>query len=296
MILLIGATGFLGPVVLEKLLEKDYKVKCLVRSDSNRNKLEEVSKRLKKEKDVTFNIGTLQSEDSIFTNLKEIDSAIYLVDLENTYLVRNFLRASKRANLKRAIFISSTTVLLPMESKIKEKKLNSENLIKDSELNWTILRPTMIYGTSDDENFSKMINFIKKRGFFVVFGNGQNLIQPIYVEDVADAILSVLENSKTYKKTYEICGKEPIKYIDMLKVVKTRMGRPFRIIHFPITFSKFLISIYNKFTRTPVLTPDQIERMKVDKVYSYDKAFRDFAFLPKSFEYGIEKLIQKIDP
>lgn len=299
MILLIGATGFLGPVVLEKLLEKGYSVRCMIRRDSNKDKLIQVSQRLDKKEKLSFSIGTLQSEDSIFTNLKGMDCAIYLVDLENTYFVRNFLRASIRASLTRAVFISSTTVLLPIESKVKERKLESENLIKESSLNWTILRPTMIYGTPDDPNFSKMINFIKKRGFFVVFGDGQNLIQPIYIEDVAEAIVSILENPRTYKKVYEICGKEPIKYIDMLKIVKNKiaekMGRRFRIIHLPISFGKFLISIYNKFSKTPILTPEQIERMRIDKAYSYDEAFRDFGFSPKTFEYGIERLIEKMN-
>lgn len=291
MILLIGATGFLGPVVLEKLLEKNYKVKCLVRSDSNRSKLLKVSKRLGKE--IIFSIGTLQSEDSIFNNIKDVSSVIYLVDLENTYLVKNFLRAAKRTNLKRVVFISSTTVLLPLETRIKEAKTNSENLIKKSDLDYTILRPTMIYGSCDDENFSKMIDFIKRKGFFVTFGSGENLIQPVYIEDVADAIVSVLENSKTYKKTYNICGKEPLKYIDMLKIVQDKMGKRFKIIKLPLNLSRFLVSIYNKLSKRPLLTPDQIERMKVNKAYSYKEAEQDFGFSPKSFEYGIEKLIRE---
>ena len=289
MILLIGATGFLGPVVLEKLLEKKHSVKCLVRPDSSRIKLEEVANR--KNRELSFSTGTLQSEDSIFNSIKDVNAVIYLVDLKNTYLVKNFLQAARRTSLKRVVFISSTTVLLPMKNKVKESKINSENLIKKSNLDYTILRPTMIYGSEDDENFSKMIRFIKMRGFFITFGSGENLIQPIHIEDVADAAVNVLENSKTYKKTYEICGKEPLKYNQMLKIVRNKMKKQFIIIKLPISLSKFLVSIYSKISKNPALTPDQIERMGIDKSYSYKQAEADFNFSPISFENGIEKLI-----
>ena len=293
MILLIGATGFLGPVVLEKLLEKKHSVKCLVRPDSSRIKLEEVANR--KNRELSFSTGTLQSEDSIFNSIKDVNAVIYLVDLKNTYLVKNFLQAARRTSLKRVVFISSTTVLLPMKNKVKESKINSENLIKKSNLDYTILRPTMIYGSEDDENFSKMIRFIKMRGFFITFGSGENLIQPIHIEDVADAAVNVLENSKTYKKTYEICGKEPLKYNQMLKIVRNKMKKQFIIIKLPISLSKFLVSIYSKISKNPALTPDQIERMRINKSYYYKQAEVDFNFSPISFENSIKKLIKKIE-
>lgn len=293
MVLIIGATSFLGPVVLEKLLKKNHKVSCLVRSDSKRDKLLKASEKATKE--IIFSIGTLQSEDSIFNNIKDIDSIIYLVGLENTYFIKNFLRSAARTKLKRAVFLSSTTVLLPFESIIKEAKITSENLIKNSNLNWTILRPTMIYGSIDDTNFSKMIDFIKRKGFFITFGSGENLIQPICIEDVADAAVNVLDNSNTYRKVYEICGKEPITYNEMLKIVQDKMEKPFKIIKLPLNLSSFLISLYNKFSKNPVLTSAQIERMKIDKAYYYEEAIKDFGFSPKSFEYGIGKLIDKLD-
>ncbi|MBC7333577.1 MAG: SDR family oxidoreductase, partial [Actinobacteria bacterium] len=61
MILLIGATGFLGPVVLEKLLEKGYSVRCMIRRDSNKDNLIQVSQRLGMKEKLSFSIGTLQS-------------------------------------------------------------------------------------------------------------------------------------------------------------------------------------------------------------------------------------------
>ncbi len=293
MVLLIGAAGFLGPVVLKKVLEKNYAVSCLVRTSSNRTSLLNIARSAGKK--LAFDTGTLQSGDSIITSLKKARSIIYMVDLKYTNLLETFLKTVIRTKVKRVIFISSTTVLTPPDSTIKNQKINSENLIKKSGLDYTILRPSMIYGCPDDTNFSRMIRFIKKRGFFITFGSGNNLIQPVYIEDVARAAVEVLENKKTYRKIYNLAGKEPLKYNEMIEIVRTRMGKQFKLIKFPIGFSKLLISLYGKIARNPALTPGQIERMRIDKAYSYHQAAADFNFSPLDFKDGIEKLIKELE-
>lgn len=293
MVLLIGATGFLGPHVLEKLLEDGFEVTCLVRTSANVSKLEETAATAGMK--AALATGTLQSSDSIISPLKKADSAVYMVDLEHTDLLKNFLDAARRAGLKRAAFISSTTVLVPLGSTVKERKLRSEELIKKSGLDYTILRPSMIYGSKNDGNFSKMIEFIKKRGFFVTFGSGDNLIQPVYIKDVAKAIASVIDNKRTYGRIYNIAGREPIKYSRMLEIVKSRLNRQFKVIRIPIGIAGFFVSIYAAISRNPSLMPDQIERMGIDKAYSYREAARDFNFSPVDFEDGIKRLIKELE-
>jgi len=292
MVLLIGAAGFLGPPVLKKLLENNYDVDCLVRADSDRSRLLDAARAAGKK--IKFNTGTLQSGDSIISAIKKAKSAVYMIDLKYTHLLETFLNTVKRTELKRVVFISSTTVLIPLESMVKKQKIYSENLIKNSGLDYTILRPSMIYGSKNDINFSKMIRFIKRKGFFITFGSGNNLIQPIYIEDVANSIVSVLNNKKTYRKTYNIAGKDPLKYNEMLDIVRNKLKKKFKVIKIPIKLGILLISIYSKISKNPSLVPDQIERMVINKSYSYDKARADFNFSPTSFENGIEKLIKEL--
>ena len=80
LILVIGATCFIGLPVVKRLLEKDYKTKCLIRTDSDLSQLKELAAKSKKE--IIFNTGNLQSEDSIFGSLKDADAVIYLADLK----------------------------------------------------------------------------------------------------------------------------------------------------------------------------------------------------------------------
>jgi nucleoside-diphosphate-sugar epimerase len=293
MVLLIGATSFLGPYVLKALLSKNHKVNCLVRPSSSRTALSSIAKSAGK--NIDFSTGNLESGDSIITLVKKAGSVIYIVDLKYTHLLETFLKTAARTGLKRVIFISSTTVLIPFESRIKSQKINSENLIKKSGFDYTILRPSMIYGSKNDPNFSKMIKFIKDKGFFITFGSGNNLIHPIYIEDVAEAVSSIINNKKTYKKIYNIAGKSPLKYNDMLKIVKEKLKKNFRVIKLPLRISSLFISLYSRASKKPLLTGDQIARMGVDKAYSYRKAREDFGFSPISFEKGIEELIKKLD-
>lgn len=292
MIYLAGATSFLGSRILEKLIDDNKKVVCLSRSMQARQKLEKIQKEYPGNIEITG--GNLLSSDSLVYGLKNVDKAIYVVRLEYHKYVKNFIEAAIKCNIKRVVFISSTTVLLPTELKVKEEKLLSEKSIKNSGLDYTILRPSMIYGGNGDNNFSKMLVFIKRKRFFVVFGSGENLIQPVYVNDIASAVLSVLENEKTIGKTYELAGKYPLKYNEMLKIVREKLRFPFRIIRLPLEMSKFAVSIYKQIVKKADLDTDQIDRMKINKVYPYSNAANDFGYSPLSFEEGIEKEISEL--
>lgn len=292
MIVLIGATSFIGPTVLENLLKKGYQVKCFIKTGDDISKLQKTASLANKE--IIITRGNLNSADTIFSCTKGTEAIVYLTDLKHSYYVQNTLSAASRAGIKRIVFLGSTTVLVPVDSQIKKAKMASEKAIQASKLDYTILRASMIYGSEDDTNFSRMIKYIKDKGYFYLFGRGQNLIQPVYIEDVAQAIAEVIPNEKTYRKTYELAGKEPIRYLEMLDIVKEKMGLDFKIRKVPLGLAHFMVSIYSRLSKNPSLTPDQIKRLSYDKTYSYSQAQQDFGFSPISFDQGIEKLIKKL--
>ena len=292
MIVLIGATSFIGPSVLEKLLHKGYEVKCFLKSGEDSPLLKEAAANAKKE--ITLARGNLNSADSVYSSVKGAEAVVYLTDLKRSCYVQNTLSAAARAGVRRLVFLGSTTVLVPQESRVKKDKVASEQMIQKSGTDYTILRASMIYGSEDDTNFSKMIRFINKKGYFYLLGNGKNLIQPVYIEDVAQALAEVVGNKVTYGKTYELAGKEPITYSQMLEIVKEKMGLDFKIKKLPLGLAKLGVSLYCKLGKNPEVGPDQIERLKIDKAYSYAQAQKDFGFSPLGFGEGIEKLVKKL--
>ncbi len=274
------------------LVQRGLDFSCLIRHGSSAAPLKQLSSAYQKE--IRAVPGNLLSEDSIYVSLDQVDQVIYLVRLEYEDLLKNFISAAKRRGVKRVVFISSTTVLVPADTDIKRAKIASEERIQNAGLDYTILRPSMIYGGIGDNNFSKMVSFIERRGFFLTFGKGANRIQPVYVGDVAKAILDILDNERTHQKTYELSGARSLRYEDMLKIVRRKLGYDFKIIRLPIAASEAALCLLNKIIKRPMLNTDQINRMRYDKVYDHMEAKKDFGYEPLSFEEGIERLIQKM--
>ena len=161
--------------------------------------------------------------------------------------------------------------------------------IKKKYNNITILRPTMIYGRNDI-NISKLIKFMKKFKFFPIFGSGKNFMQPIYVEDLSESYFSVIKfKKKTFNKSYNLPGKKPIRYIDLLKTIEKKLNEKIYFFNLPILLSIFLVKIFQIvfFGKIPVNT-SQVKRLTEDKTFDYTGARKDFSFNPRSFEEGIE--------
>ena len=148
----------------------------------------------------------------------------------------------------------------------------------------------MVYGTSRDINMSRLIKFMDTFKIFPIFGNGQNYMQPIYIEDLANAYYNVIKfKEQTFNKRYILAGKEPLKYNDILKIIEKKLEKKIFFIKIPLSLSIFLIKICEIiFFGKLHINASQVERLSEDKIYDYSQAKKDFLFNPKEFEEGIE--------
>tara|TARA_B110000003_G_scaffold123537_1_gene125922 strand:- start:201 stop:803 length:603 start_codon:yes stop_codon:yes gene_type:complete len=167
-------------------------------------------------------------------------------------------------------------------------RIEKEILKKNS--NITILSSTMIYGTPRDINMSRLIKFMDKFKIFPIFGNGKNYMQPIYIEDLANAYYEVIKlKDKTFNKRYILAGKKPIKYIDILRLIEKKLNKKIYFIKIPLSLSLFFIKICEIiFFGKLHINTSQVKRLSEDKIYDYSDAEKDFLFKPKTFEEGIE--------
>jgi len=145
----------------------------------------------------------------------------------------------------------------------------------------------MIYGSPRDRNMWRLIRFIRYSPIVPVFGDGNYLQQPIYVGDVAQAIVSCLCHDRTIGKSYNIAGKYPLTYNQVIDTIAGEMKERIRKVHVP---SGPIISLLKFFERLHIPFPikaEQIMRLNENKDFSYVEAKRDFGFSPVSFEDGI---------
>lgn len=262
-ILLIGATGFLGSFVAARLVEREPL--ALVRATSDTAVLPE-------------QIGVRYGDLNDPLPLEGIDTLMYCASMGFGHIPPLVSQLEQRG-VKRAVFISTTAIFTSLPSASRTLRLAAESAVQRSSLDWTILRPTMIYGTARDRNISRLLRLLKRCPAFPLCGNA--LWQPIYVEDLADAAVAALDSSHTTRRIYNLAGAEPLRFADLVRTAARAVGRNVRLIRVPIAAAVIAARL------TGVVTPEQVRRMAEDKAFSYAEAARDFHFAPRSFAQGV---------
>lgn len=278
MILLTGATGFLGGYVLEELVKRGHEVTCFVRKTSNLEKIKQLN--------VPYIFGELDDFKSICKALEDKEALINIASLGFGH-APNIINACHEMNIKRAIFISTTGIFTKLNPDSKGIRLEAERLIKESDLDYTIIRPTMIYGTPKDRNMWRLVKYLKKLPVLPILGNGTYLQQPVYVKDLAWAVVSAYETNLSIKKAYNISGLEALTYNDVVDVAGKTLGKKVLKIHVPMKLSYSLLKFYEKISSNPKLKAEQVLRLNENKDFSHEDAAKDFGYKPMTFHEGI---------
>ena len=279
-----GATGFTGSRVVHLLLKNGYEVRCLHRASSDRSTLSDPK--------IEWALGDLSDTQALTSAMQGTDALVNIASL-GFGLADSIIRAAKDAGIKRAVFISTTAIFTQLNAKSKKVRVAAELAIETSGLQYTILRPTMIYGSPRDRNMWRLIRFIRVSPIIPVFGDGKSLQQPIFVDDVAQAVVSCISNDKTIGKSYNIAGKHPLAYNEVIDTIAKAMNKRVWKLHIP---SKPVVAMLSLFERMRIPFPikaEQVLRLNENKDFSYAEAQTDFGFSPLAFEEGIENELRK---
>ena len=210
--------------------------------------------------------------------LDGISTVVYCASMGFGHVPR-LVRQLEQRRISRALFISTTAVFTTLPSASRTPRLEAEAAVERSSMDWTILRPTMIYGTARDRNISRLLRFLKRIPVFPLCGNA--LWQPIYVDDLADAVVAALDSSDTVKKVYNVAGAQPLRFADLVRTAGRAVERNVTLIRVPLAAAVLAAGL------TRAVTPEQIRRLAEDKAFSYADAARDFLFAPRSFAEGV---------
>ena len=198
MILLLGATGFLGGQVLRGLLERRLPVRVFTRgaSDWKNASISDLRRR-----GVEVVIADAMADDRLETAVKDCDAIINLIgafsDRKNASLddihvklVERLLHHAAVHDVQRLIHVSCLGVAPSEDNRYLSTKWQAEKLIQKADCYWTILRPSFMFGEKFPfvELFGPLLKFPP---FYPLVGSGMNEIQPVCVDDVAHFLMNV---------------------------------------------------------------------------------------------------------
>lgn len=288
-VLITGATGFTGSFIVKEfqVFSEIYSVHILARS-----KEKVVSLGLDKYP-IIVHYGCFEDGESFQNACKQIDIFVNAASLGfgHAPAIINIL---KKTGIKRAIFISTTGIFTNLNSSSKRIRLEAESLIENSKFDYTIVRPTMIFGTQQDRNICRLIRYIKKWPIIPVAGPGTYLMQPVYVSDLAKAIVTIAGQQSTINKTYTISGKDVVSYNQLICLIAGILNKNIFIIHFPLQVLTIIFSMYEKLVKNPKIKVEQLLRLNENKIFSYCEAESDFGYKPTPIKQVIFQEIQEM--
>jgi uncharacterized protein YbjT (DUF2867 family) len=328
-VLLTGATGFVGTEILKQLLTAGHQVRVISR-DANPTLPSGVE---------ALN-GNIIHAPSISGCMDGMEAVVHIVGVitevgENTYDrvhrvgTQNVINEAKKAKVKRFVHMSSLGTRDNAKSQYHQSKWAAEELVRASGLDWTIFRPSVIYGKNDDFTnlFAKMMKFpLNVLQLFTVplINGGNNLLQPIPVGDVATCFVGALNKPESIKKTYDLCGPRALPMKEVLKKIAEAVGQdtmevhppcscscglghiftPFSIlkgffvqpkvllVETPLPVAKLIATTMETFSSKPQLNRDQLIMIQEDNVGNPAEAAKDFGINPPEFEQGLASYLK----
>ena len=280
-VLISGATGFLGEYVIRRLLNARLEIRAFVRPTSDISWLST--------QDVHLFFGDLSQDEAMQSALQGADLFINVTSLGFGH-APNIVNSLIKSEVKRSVFVSSTSIFSKLSTRSKATRIKAELVIAESGLDYTIVRPTMIYGSPRDRNIWRLINFINKWPIVPIIGRGDVLQQPVYVDDVAQAIISAAESDLSIGRSYDIAGAEAISFLDIVNLVSAALGRSTNKVHVPYVMAKYASLLLGGIGLG--ITFEQVLRFGEEKTFDISAASRDLGYKPLSFEKGLAHEIQ----
>jgi nucleoside-diphosphate-sugar epimerase len=277
-IVVTGATSQTGSLAGRALAREGHGVRCLIHSDEGRRFLPRSG--------VEFVRGDLEQPETLAGALEGIDAVAQFAHIRFAPLL---IAACEKAGVHRVVFLSSTRRFTKFDCPSARQVREGESAIEAARLDYTILRPSMIYGSRRDNNISRLIAYLRRHRVFPLVGGGKNIVQPVFTLDVVAALLEALKRPATIRAAYTLAGPEPMTYRQMIETIARGLGRHVTFVPVPLGLALWAARSYQALVRRPRLTTEMVQRMAEDRAFDVSAARRDLAFNPVSFEEGLRR-------
>ena len=297
MILVTGATGFVGRHLVGRLLNQKIPVRALVRVLSKAQEL--------KDQGIEVAAGDIADAASLDAAMKGCDKVIHLVGIiqegrgftfRSVHVdgTRNMLDAAKNAGAGQFIYQSALGSREGAASEYHRTKWEAEKLVRASGIPYTILRPSLIYGPGDLFTV-RLAEAIRLSPVLPVIGTGRSKVQPILIDDVATCLVKIVTDERHLHKAYEIGGPEQLNYEEVTKAIAAALGVDRPTVHMPLFFMRTLARVAEMVLPKPPVTTDQLIMLQEDNTCDLRDIREALGIDPVRFRDGLARFLGRTE-
>jgi len=289
-----GGTGFVGKAVIHALQAHGFTVRCLVRPGSEAD--------LKGFEGIERVPGDVLTPKGLEASMEGCDALIHLVGIirerpgrgvtfERLHSVAtaNMVKAAEAAEVPRFIHMSTLGTRPDARSRYHQTKWEAEETVRASGLQWTVFRPSIIYGVGDGF-VSVLARMIKWLPAAPVIGDGKSRLQPVPVGQVAEGFARALAHPESKNHVYEAGGPRSYAFTEILDLIGAALGKSkVRKVYHPIGLMRPLVRLLEPLPFFP-LTSDQLVMLQEDNVCDPAPFFQAFELTPLEFPIGLQRM------
>lgn len=294
MILVTGGTGFLGKLLVSQLSELGYPVRTMV-SPSPR------TPDLPRKVPVEIAVTSLADERGLRAAMVGVDSVYHLisgewkgsrtslmqVDIQGT---RAVVQAALDAGVKRIFYVSHLGADRASAYPVLKAKGIAEESIRRSGLEYTIIRSALAYGPQDafTSGIAGILQILPY--FFLVPGDGRNLLQPIWAQDLVTCLAWALDDRDTINRLYEIGGPEYFTFRQIVEIVMDKIQVRRRLLYVRPPYLRWLTRVLDTIIPNLPVSVYWLHYLAANRTCALDTVSREFKLLPARFSQRIDYL------
>ncbi|NLY18940.1 MAG: NAD-dependent epimerase/dehydratase family protein [Clostridiaceae bacterium] len=279
-----GASGFVGT--------------HLVKALSEFKNVDNIFALYRKKEQIAFlpKVNPVLGELSSLTDLKldaRIDILVHLAgyfkteskklcEVVNVQGTKSAVTLCKNNNIPKILFFSTINVDLKSKGNYAKSKLLAEEEVKNSGLEYMILRPSLIY-SGRSGSLGRIISSAEKLPFVPVFGSGKAKEQPIHIEELINLTLAVINDFKPGKTLYA-AGLEPMSFKELIAIIGKGLNKKTRVFPIPARPVYWLLKLIEKTGLSPGISSEQVAHMSEDLAADMSETLALYPVELKPFE------------
>jgi len=301
LITVIGGTGFLGRHTVRALARAGFRVRVAVRYPNQGFFLLPMGH----VGQIALVKCNLRNREQVAAAVRGTDAVINLagvlysrgrqsfaaVHVEGAATIAEVARAAGAASL---VHVSAIGANPDAQSNYAASKGQGEQRVREAFPAATILRPSIVFGPEDDF-FNRFAALARVLPALPLIGGGHTKFQPVFVGDVASAVMRVLNDPATRARTYELGGPAVYTFKELMQIVLRETCRRRLLLPIPYsvaTFEAFLLQFLPK----PLLTPDQVTLLRSDNIVSTADTLSSLGIEPTSVEAVVPTYLSRFRP